>query len=158
MPPMGGRGDRIRTRDLRFWRPLLYQLSYTPTRITIIPSPRRRNPRLIKTRRRRSGHGIRKSRGVPFATWVCRHTRRPNHDRIPASPPGFHRFPTTPRRRSGKKPTVIVAMGEAIYPGATSDFACRRFASRERKELHCILKTVSFRTASAPCCLWRQKA
>ena len=25
-----GRGGRIRTRDLRFWRPLLYQLSYTP--------------------------------------------------------------------------------------------------------------------------------
>lgn len=25
-----GRGDRIRTRGLRFWRPLLYQLSYTP--------------------------------------------------------------------------------------------------------------------------------
>ena len=24
------RGDRIRTRDLRFWRPTLYQLSYTP--------------------------------------------------------------------------------------------------------------------------------
>lgn len=27
-----GRGNRIRTRDLRFWRPLLYQLSYTPAR------------------------------------------------------------------------------------------------------------------------------
>ena len=25
-----GRGDRIRTRDPRFWRPMLYQLSYTP--------------------------------------------------------------------------------------------------------------------------------
>src|SRR5688572_534535 len=25
------RSDRIRTRDLRFWRPPLYQLSYTPT-------------------------------------------------------------------------------------------------------------------------------
>ena len=25
-----GRGGRIRTRDLRFWRPLLYHLSYTP--------------------------------------------------------------------------------------------------------------------------------
>ena len=25
-----GRGGRIRTRDLRFWRPLLFQLSYTP--------------------------------------------------------------------------------------------------------------------------------
>ena len=25
-----GRGARIRTPDLRFWRPLLYQLSYTP--------------------------------------------------------------------------------------------------------------------------------
>ena len=28
-----GRGSRVRTRDLRFWRPSLYQLSYTPTRI-----------------------------------------------------------------------------------------------------------------------------
>ena len=26
----GGRGSRARTRDLRFWRPPLYQLSYTP--------------------------------------------------------------------------------------------------------------------------------
>src|SRR6056297_529737 len=26
-----GRGSRARTRDLRFWRPSLYQLSYTPT-------------------------------------------------------------------------------------------------------------------------------
>jgi hypothetical protein len=25
-----GRSGRIRTRDLRFWRPLLFQLSYTP--------------------------------------------------------------------------------------------------------------------------------
>ena len=25
-----GRGRRIRTRDPRFWRPVLYQLSYTP--------------------------------------------------------------------------------------------------------------------------------
>ena len=25
-----GRGGRIRTRDLRFWRPLLCQLSYAP--------------------------------------------------------------------------------------------------------------------------------
>ena len=27
---MFGRGSRVRTRDLRFWRPSLYQLSYTP--------------------------------------------------------------------------------------------------------------------------------
>ncbi len=26
-----GRGSRARTRDLRFWRPPLYQLSYTPS-------------------------------------------------------------------------------------------------------------------------------
>ena len=26
----GGRGDRFRTRDLRIWNPLLYQLSYSP--------------------------------------------------------------------------------------------------------------------------------
>ncbi len=29
-----GRGSRVRTRDLRFWRPSLYQLSYTPSRRT----------------------------------------------------------------------------------------------------------------------------
>jgi hypothetical protein len=28
---LNGRGDRDRTCDLRFWRPSLYQLSYTPT-------------------------------------------------------------------------------------------------------------------------------
>ena len=27
---MNGRGNKDRTRDTRFWRPLLYQLSYTP--------------------------------------------------------------------------------------------------------------------------------
>ena len=37
-----GRGRRIRTRDPRFWRPVLYQLSYTPvcdflTTTSIIP-------------------------------------------------------------------------------------------------------------------------
>ena len=30
-----GRGRRIRTLDTRFWRPLLYQLSYTPSLIFI---------------------------------------------------------------------------------------------------------------------------
>ena len=29
-PLRPGRGSRIRTRDPRFWRPMLYQLSYTP--------------------------------------------------------------------------------------------------------------------------------
>ena len=28
--PRGGRGDRNRTYNPRFWRPVLYQLSYTP--------------------------------------------------------------------------------------------------------------------------------
>ena len=28
--PFRGRGSKIRTHDTRFWRPLLYQLSYTP--------------------------------------------------------------------------------------------------------------------------------
>ena len=32
-----GRGGRIRTRDRRFWRPLLYQLSYTPALLCQIP-------------------------------------------------------------------------------------------------------------------------
>ena len=34
-----GRGRRIRTLDTRFWRPLLYQLSYTPISRQIILSP-----------------------------------------------------------------------------------------------------------------------
>ena len=32
-----GRGRKIRTLDTRFWRPLLYQLSYTPVSLTVIP-------------------------------------------------------------------------------------------------------------------------
>src|SRR5450830_902810 len=32
MPPSGGRGSRNRTYNLRFWRPTLCQLSYTPPR------------------------------------------------------------------------------------------------------------------------------
>ena len=31
-----GRGRRIRTRDPRFWRPVLYQLSYTPVFLTCL--------------------------------------------------------------------------------------------------------------------------
>ena len=31
-----GRGDRTRTCGLRFWRPLLYQLSYTPAWAVVI--------------------------------------------------------------------------------------------------------------------------
>ena len=31
-----GRGSRVRTRDLRFWRPSLYQLSYTPRAVVLI--------------------------------------------------------------------------------------------------------------------------
>jgi hypothetical protein len=34
-----GRGGRARTHDLRFWRPLLYQLSYTPMPNKIIVYP-----------------------------------------------------------------------------------------------------------------------
>ena len=32
-PPRPGRGGRIRTHDLRFWRPLLFHLSYTPANL-----------------------------------------------------------------------------------------------------------------------------
>ena len=32
-----GRGGRTRTRDRRFWRPLLYQLSYTPALVYQVP-------------------------------------------------------------------------------------------------------------------------
>ena len=34
----GDRGGRTRTRDLRFWRPPLYQLSYTPRACRILPN------------------------------------------------------------------------------------------------------------------------
>ena len=34
-----GRGSRVRTRDLRFWRPSLYQLSYTPRAMAGIKAP-----------------------------------------------------------------------------------------------------------------------
>ena len=33
-----GRGRRIRTLGTRFWRPLLYQLSYTPISLAVLPS------------------------------------------------------------------------------------------------------------------------
>ena len=33
-----GRGRKIRTLDTRFWRPLLYQLSYTPISLAGSPS------------------------------------------------------------------------------------------------------------------------
>ena len=35
-PRRAGRSGRIRTPDKRFWRPLLYQLSYTPTCLNIL--------------------------------------------------------------------------------------------------------------------------
>ena len=37
-----GRGDRFRTRDLRIWSPLLYQLSYSPRHMQYFPSAPRR--------------------------------------------------------------------------------------------------------------------
>ena len=36
-----GRGDRFRTRDLRIWSPLLYQLSYSPKAHANHPDPAR---------------------------------------------------------------------------------------------------------------------
>src|SRR5580693_4221816 len=46
----GGRGGGTRTPNRRFWRPLLYQLSYTPLSFfleTKRPRPRYRKPRPI---------------------------------------------------------------------------------------------------------------
>ena len=59
-----GRGDRTRTYGTRFWRPLLYQLSYTPK----ILWRRRRdlNPRA-------SYPTYSLSRGASSATWVLLH-------------------------------------------------------------------------------------
>ena len=37
--PCGDRGGRTRTLDLRFWRPPLYQLSYTPRRGGVYQRP-----------------------------------------------------------------------------------------------------------------------
>ena len=37
--PFDGRGSRIRTHDTRFWRPLLYQLSYAPMYLCLTVSP-----------------------------------------------------------------------------------------------------------------------
>ena len=37
----GGRGGRARTCDNRFWRPVLYQLSYTPTEPCVAADPGR---------------------------------------------------------------------------------------------------------------------
>lgn len=38
---MNGRGSKARTYDLRFWRPPLYQLSYTPTSPVLVPKAKR---------------------------------------------------------------------------------------------------------------------
>src|SRR6202051_4808944 len=38
---LAGRSGRARTCDPRFWRPVLYQLSYTPTRPCVTAVPRR---------------------------------------------------------------------------------------------------------------------
>jgi hypothetical protein len=48
------RGGRIRTRDLRFWRPPLYQLSYTPSRGRILPAVRRAAARPVRPAGRRA--------------------------------------------------------------------------------------------------------
>ena len=48
VPPGDGRGNRARTCDLRFWRPPLYQLSYTP----IADMPRKRGDvRIVRSSR-----------------------------------------------------------------------------------------------------------
>ncbi len=36
--PLYGRGGETRTRDTRFWRPVLYQLSYAPKFLTTKPA------------------------------------------------------------------------------------------------------------------------
>jgi hypothetical protein len=38
---MNGRGSKARTYDLRFWRPPLYQLSYTPKSPALLPKAKR---------------------------------------------------------------------------------------------------------------------
>ena len=38
--PLYGRGGETRTRDTRFWRPVLYQLSYAPKVFAIKPAER----------------------------------------------------------------------------------------------------------------------
>ena len=53
-----GRGGRIRTRDLRFWRPLLFHLSYTPVLPEFQVSPGR-------FERPTRGLGIRGSQNLP---------------------------------------------------------------------------------------------
>ena len=42
-----GRGDAIRTRNQWFWRPLLYQLSYTPTKISGFLSSQGASPQVL---------------------------------------------------------------------------------------------------------------
>ena len=70
----GGRSGRTRTRDLRFWRPLLYQLSYTPALTSasgvggsVMSGSQGRRTSILRARR--SG---RSSRGRPLCSQSAR--------------------------------------------------------------------------------------
>ena len=70
-----GRGRRIRTLGTRFWRPLLYQLSYTPLCecFVIIARFSRFVKRFLKKSCRRGGHA---RRGAAAFCAVLRHIRQ----------------------------------------------------------------------------------
>ena len=58
-----GRGGRARTYDNRFWRPVLYQLSYTPVVAVPLPQP----AQLFKSKNNADGGAATKKGGVSAA-------------------------------------------------------------------------------------------
>ena len=81
-----GRGRGTRTHDLRFWRPPLYQLSYTPLGLCgvclISPLPARRGVKRLACRRPKSGSPGQRLNGSAHG---C--SGRPAHRRPGRSPP-----------------------------------------------------------------------
>lgn len=84
--PQDGRGNRARTCDLRFWRPPLYQLSYTPK-----PSGLQ-----AATYTSLLNHAIGLCGRLPFSTGS-----RPACRAVPSSTPACLQPPPRPRREEG---------------------------------------------------------
>lgn len=76
-PEDGGRGNRARTCDLRFWRPPLYQLSYTPSAALSFHKLRRNSRTLLpESESCASGEGAPSIQGAAAAVDVLAPGRR----------------------------------------------------------------------------------
>ena len=98
-----GRGGRARTYDNRFWRPVLYQLSYTPVVAVPLPQP----APLFKSKNNADGEAVTKKGGVSAApSKLC--SNRLNQAMIVATTPA----PTVrPPSRMAKRSFSSIAIG-----------------------------------------------